>query len=74
MEDIAGKKKVHRLPIVVSQESGAQLLGVPKLKSETGEAMAETVFKTVTNWKIEKDIVAMCFDTTSSGRLNGAFH
>lgn len=36
--------------------------------------MVEAVFKALKDWGVAKDIVAMCFDTTSSnsGRLNGA--
>lgn len=76
MEDIAEKHKVHRLPIGVSHEAGAQFLGVPKLESETGEGMADIVFTTTKDWEIENDIKGMCFDTTSanSGRLACRHH
>lgn len=74
MEDIAEQGKVERLPIVVSQGAEAQLLGVPKIRSATGEFMAEAVYQTLTDWKATKGVVAMCFDTTNSnaGRMNGA--
>lgn len=74
MDDLAGYEKFQRLPIIISQREGVQLLGIPKLKSDTGEMMAEAVFKALKDWKATEGVVAMCFDTTSSnsGRLNGA--
>lgn len=74
MEDLAGHEKVERMPVIVSQKSGAQLLGVPKIASGTGEAMAEAVYTALQEWGVTENIVAMCFDTTSSntGRINGA--
>lgn len=74
MEDIHGHGKVDRLPVLITQRSGVQLLGVPKIASGTGEAMADAVYCLLKDWRALKDIVAMCFDTTNpnAGRLNGA--
>lgn len=44
MEDIVGRKKVDRMPVIISQQSGSQLLGVPKIPSGSGLAMAEAIF------------------------------
>lgn len=74
MEDIKGHEKIDRLPILISQRSGVQLLGVPKIDSGTGESMAAAAFKLLKDWAATNGVVAMCFDTTSSntGRLKGA--
>lgn len=66
LQSIHGNEKVDRLAIVVSQESGSQLLGVPKIARGTGEAMADAVYAALRDWNCEKDIVAMSFDTTNS--------
>lgn len=74
MEDIHEHEKIDRLPILISQRSGVQLLGVPKIESGTGESMAAAAFKLLRDWGATNDVVAMCFDTTISntGRLKGA--
>lgn len=74
MQDIHGNENVDRLAIVLSQRSGAQLLGVPKLHEGIGEATADAVFAALNDWNCLKDIVAMCFDTTNvnAGAINGA--
>lgn len=74
MEDIAGHEKVDRMPVLVSQKSGVQLLGVPKIASGTGEAMAEAIYTALKEWRVTKNICAMSFDTTSTntGYMNGA--
>lgn len=74
LQDIHGNETVDRLAIVLSQETGAQLLGIPKMNSGTGEAMADAVFAALKEWNCFNDIVAMCFDTTiaNTGRFIGA--
>lgn len=44
LPDITGKDKVDRIPVILSQRSGSQLLGVPKLQSGTGIAQANAVY------------------------------
>lgn len=43
LPDLTGNEFIHRMAVVLSQESGVQLLGIPKFKNATGENMAETV-------------------------------
>lgn len=75
MPDITGStKKVERIPIIVSQESGVQLLGIPPIESQTGELMAEAVYNTLTEWNVLKNIESVSFDTTggNTGTSKGA--
>lgn len=62
------------MPVVVSQKSGAQLLGVPKLGSSDSNNMADAAFEMVNDWNIEDKIVGLSFDLTypNSGHLGGA--
>jgi len=69
-----GKLKVDSLTVIVSFEGITQLLGVPKLKSGTGEQQANAIFDIINNWGVTNKVQALCCDTTASntGRLNGA--
>lgn len=74
LPDITGHDKVDRLPILVTQEETEQLIGVPKLKSGTGEEIASNVFNQLNIWQLIEKIQAVCFDTTAAntGSENGA--
>jgi hypothetical protein len=74
MEDISGEQKVDRLPIVISASGVEKLLCIPKLASGTGQAMADAIFKVVSDWGVTDNIKAFSFDTTASntGKKNGA--
>lgn len=74
LPDIVGKKKVDRMPVVCSQATGDQLLGIPKIQNGSGENQAHAVYKLLTEWNVCNDVVAFCTDTTSSntGCYNGA--
>lgn len=74
LPEITGNEKVDRLPVIISHNSGEQFLGAPKISAGTGREMAAAVYEQLLDWKIQDNIVAACFDTTSSntGRLNGA--
>ncbi|KAL4113867.1 hypothetical protein QTP88_017425 [Uroleucon formosanum] len=69
-----GKSKADRLPVIVSFEGITQLLGVPKLKSGTGEQQANAIFDIINDWGVTNKVQALCCDTMASntGRLNGA--
>lgn len=72
--DITGNEKVDRLPVVISQNVGSQLLGVPRIINGSGIAMATAVYELLVEWNALEDLTTMCFDTTSTntGHLNGA--
>ena len=74
MEALTGDEKVDRLPIIVSGSGTEQLLRIPKLSSGTGQAIADALMETVSDWGIVDNIKALSFDTTASytGRMNGA--
>lgn len=63
--------KIERLPIIVTGLDTEQLLGVPKLKSGTGENCAKALISAINDWGVSDRIKALCFDTTScnTGRL-----
>lgn len=65
---------VDRIPVVLSQKCGFQLLGVPKIDSTTGCEMADAVFSIANEWNVADNIIGMSFDTTNSNseEYNGA--
>src|SRR6218665_1751668 len=68
IEDITspGKKKVDRLPILVSGQNVVKLLYVPKLCNGTAVKMSEAVIDCLDEWGLRDRIKGMCFDTTAS--------
>lgn len=72
--DLTGNETVDRIAVVCTQESGALLLGVPKIERGTGENMAAAAYKLIVDYAIENNVVAMSFDTTApnTGGDNGA--
>ena len=69
------KKKIDRLPLVVSGSEIEQLLGVPKLAIGSGESIADAaVVNLAKQWRITERTKCKCFDTTNSntGHHNGA--
>lgn len=58
--------QVDRLAIVATGDGKSKLLGVPKISSGTGLSQANAVFGAAKDWKIEENVKAICFDTTSS--------
>lgn len=74
LQDLTGREKVDRLPVLVSGKEICRLLTVAKLPSGTGQAQAEAVCGTLVDWGIADNVRAMCFDSTSSntGRSIGA--
>lgn len=71
--DLNEKMKVDRLSVVISFDGNTQLLGVPKLRSETGENQAKAIFEVLDGWEMVEKVQAVCCDTTASntGRING---
>ena len=74
LPDLTGQEKVDRLPVIVTGVDIDQLLGVPKLKSGTGQAQADAVVACLEDWNVSTNVKGLCFDTTASntGRINGA--
>jgi len=67
---LTGTEKVDRLPVLVSGVGISKLLGVPKLSSGTGQAMAKAVVDCLDDWNIRNRVQALSFDTTSSNTGN----
>ncbi|KAG0712292.1 hypothetical protein GWK47_018790 [Chionoecetes opilio] len=65
---------VDRIAILVSGINTEKLLGVPKLLSGTGQAIATAVSAALEEWDISENVSALSFDTTTSntGHLSGA--
>lgn len=57
---------VNRLAIVVSNEAGYQLLGIPKINNGTGDTIAKAVNNALEKWDLSSKVRALCFDTTSA--------
>lgn len=74
LEDITGKNKIDRLPVIVTNGDIEQILGVPKLDCGKGKNIAAAVHQLLVEWNISKRVQAMSFDTTSSntGEFAGA--
>ena len=75
MKSLDSKEKVDRLAVVATGPNNLeQLLGVPVIKSSTGESQAEAVFQLMKKWDLLNNIKFICTDTTASntGIRNGA--
>ena len=74
LPDLTGHESVDWLPVVVTGNKVQQLLGVPKLASGTGQAMAAAVCEILQAWSLTDKVAGMRFDTTASntGHKNGA--
>ncbi|KAK3931646.1 Sec-independent protein translocase protein TatC [Frankliniella fusca] len=75
MENLTGDGTSERLPVLVTgPDSTDQLLGVPALKSVSGEQQAVAVNKLLVQWGIQTQVKCVAGDTTSSvsGWKNGA--
>jgi len=71
LPNLTGKgegEKVDRLPVLVSSPDiqYEKLLAVLKLHSGTGAAMANATVQIIREWKVEKYVEALSFDTTAS--------
>ena len=68
LEDYASKKDFlcNRLAIILSSGGNSKLLGIPKVAKQTGVIEGAAVYEALLDWHVEKNIMAMCFDTTAS--------
>lgn len=57
-----------RFSVLVSGHGIAELLGVPILPSDTGQAMADAVMTALEDWRVMYRISAIAFDTTASNK------
>lgn len=75
LPDISGKNKVDRLPVIVSNKNGNQLLGVPRIQNGTGKEICSAVFDIISDWGLLNNVQAISCDTTASntGRIGGAW-
>lgn len=65
------KQLVDRLPVIISHNGTDQLLGVPELRSGTGENQATAVYQELENWGLIENVQALCCDTTASNTCRG---
>lgn len=74
LQDLTGKAKHDRLPVIVTSGDIEQILGVPQLESGTGRNICDAVYQLLNDWNIASRIQAMSFDTTASntGPIKGA--
>lgn len=56
------------MPVLISQKSGVQLLGVPKIGSGTAINMADGIFTLINEWKLQENVIGLSFDLTNSNR------
>ena len=69
---LTGAEKMGRLAILVSGKDiprpgeTSQLLGFPNILSSTGEEEANSVVRTLKDWKLDERVVGMSYDTTPS--------
>ena len=56
------------------QCQSGKLLSARLIRDSSGKEQAEEVIRALKEWKVEMNVVSMCFDTTSSntGWINGA--
>jgi hypothetical protein len=66
MKDLTSKEHIDHLAVLLSGVGVEQLLGVPQLPSEAGEAQASAVIASLDEWGIIDRVAAKCFDTTAS--------
>ena len=52
LADLTGKNKVDRFPVILSAPGVCQIIGVPKLSEETGEAQASAVARLLDEWGV----------------------
>ena len=77
---MTGKIKTNRVAVHISGmtvDKMQKLLGIPEVKSGTGEAESRIVMETMATWSIKEQIVALVFDTTatnSSGEVGACYH
>ena len=78
LPDIGGSDggQVDRLAVLITSciDGSNKLLGVSKMLSGKGKAMADAVTQELESWSCDSVVIGMCFDTTASntGRLSGA--
>ena len=77
VKEYTGNVKVinERLAVLVSSYKAApQLLGVPSIPSSSGSDQEAAIEKLIVKWGILPNVIALCFDTTSSntGKWRGA--
>lgn len=74
LPDIGSKTKVDRIPVIISDKNGDQLLGVPKVDRGTSANTCEVVFDLLDEWELKNDTEVLTYDTTAvnTGRYSGA--
>ena len=65
----------ERIAVLSSHRNKKKLLGTTFLEKEIGKNQAEAIRSILNDWKLDKQCVAICFDTTVSntGKFSGAY-
>lgn len=68
LEDSTSKKDLlcNRLAIILSSGGTSKVLGIPKVAKQTGVIEGAAVYEALLDWNVEKNTMAICFDTTAS--------
>ncbi|XP_053959928.1 uncharacterized protein LOC128864341 [Anastrepha ludens] len=74
LAEIRGTEKKDRLSLVVTGGNMEKLLGIPKIESSTGDAIAAIIHNFLCKWKLDDLVEIVSFDTTAAntGVNNGA--
>ena len=69
-----GGPAIDRLSVLVTGDGVEKFLASPSIPNGTGQAAADAIFTTLEDWGLEKQVVALSFDTTPSntGLTSGA--
>lgn len=73
MEDITGRGKIDRLPILVTGDGVTKILAIPKQTDSKADNAATAILSTLQDWDLDGRVKGMCFDTTAvnTGIRNG---
>ena len=74
MTDFCLKKKVDRVPVIVTDAGIEKILNYPALENGKGFTQAAVLYETLNEWGLRDTIKAICCDTTNAnlGWRNGA--
>lgn len=74
LQNLVKREILDRLPVVITDGSEEQMLGIPELESGSGAAQVDAIHEVLDDWGLCDRIKALCCDTTASnlGQWKGA--